>query len=141
VVEFLSPEWVSALDREARRSVALAACAGDTRVVMEQRVAMPDGSERAHHVVLADGGASVMVGRAATPDVVVHTDLATARDLALGRENAQHALAHGRLRLSGSVEALVERTESLRALDDVFAAVRAETTFAAPDAATVASAE
>ena len=71
----------------------------------------------------------------------MHTELATARDLALGQVNAQHALARGRLRLSGSVEALLERADALRALDDVFGTVRAQTTFSSSGAATVASAE
>jgi putative sterol carrier protein len=141
VVEFLSPEWIAALDLAARRSPRLAACATTTPLVVEQRVTMPDGSERAHHLVLTDGSASVALGRAATPDVVMHTDLETARDLALGQVNAQHALARGRLRLSGSVEALLARADALRALDDVFGAVRAQTTFSTSGAATVASAE
>jgi hypothetical protein len=71
----------------------------------------------------------------------MHMELATARDLALGHVNAQHALVHGGLQLSGSVEALLDRADALRALDDVFRAVRAETTFSPSGASTVASAE
>jgi putative sterol carrier protein len=129
VPQFLSPEWLDALDRAARRSPGLTGCTGPDALVLEQRIAMPDGSEHAHHVVLSDGDARVVAGRARAPDIVVHTDLAVACDLARGTVNAQHALAAGRLRIGGSLDALVERSDVLRDLDDVFASVRATTIF------------
>jgi hypothetical protein len=140
VVEFLSPEWVASLDRAARGSASLAACAQQDPFVVEQRVAMPDGSERAHHLVLDATGARVELGRAASPDIVLQTDAATARELALGNANAQDALESTRLRVGGAVETLAARSDALRELDDVFRAVRAATTFAVDDGPTVASA-
>jgi putative sterol carrier protein len=139
--QFLSPEWVDALDRAARASSLLAACADDHRLVLEQRVTLPDGSEHAHHLVLAPDGASVRLGRAQDADVVLTVDLETARDLARGALNAQQALARGRLRLGGDVAALTRRADALLALDDVFAATRATTTFTAANGAAVTSAE
>jgi hypothetical protein len=141
VAEFLSPEWVAALDAAARGATTLAAGAPGTPFVVEQRVVMPDGSEHAHHLVLAAEGARVELGRAPHPDIVLQTDWETARGLARGLVNAQHALAAGRLRVGGTIEALVDRGEALRVLDDVFRAVRDTTTFTAGDAPTVTSAE
>jgi putative sterol carrier protein len=86
----------------------------------------PDGSEHAHHLVLTDGCPRVRNGRADDPDVVLFTDLATARDLALGRTNAQRALTAGRLRVHGDVHSLLAHSEQLAALDDVFAQARSE---------------
>lgn len=129
VPQFLSPQWVAELDQAARRSSGLAGCTTAGALVLEQRIAMPDGSEYAHHVVLSDGDARVVAGRAPAPDVVLHTDLPLACDLARGTVNAQHALAAGRLRIGGDLDALVVRSELLRSLDDVFASVRTRTTF------------
>ena len=129
VPQFLSPEWVDALDRAARRSPGLTGCTGADALVLEQRIALPDGSEHAHHIVLGDADARVIAGRARAPDIVLHTDLAIACDLARGVVNAQHALAAGRLRVGGNLDALVERSDVLRGLDDVFASVRTTTTF------------
>jgi hypothetical protein len=49
--------------------------------------------------------------------------------LARGEANAQHALASGRLRVRGALDALTSRSDALREVDDVFASVRTETTF------------
>jgi len=60
------------------------------------------------------------------------TDYPTAVAIARGRENAQIALARGRLRLGGDVDALVKRADALGALDDATAALRAATTYPSP---------
>jgi hypothetical protein len=139
VPDFLSPAWVESLDRAARRSRRLAACATDETLVLEQRVELPSGAEHAHHLVMGPRETRVFRGRADRPDVVLCADLATARDLARGTVNAQHALTTGRLQIRGNVGALVGRSEELTALDDVFAAVRGETTFPPSDETPVAS--
>jgi len=68
----------------------------------------------------------------AAPDVRLTTDYPTAVNIALGRENAQIALARGRLRLGGDVEALVRRSDALGALNDATAALREATTYPSP---------
>ncbi|MEX2256321.1 MAG: SCP2 sterol-binding domain-containing protein [Acidimicrobiia bacterium] len=138
--EFLSPEWVDAVDRAARGSSALTACASATPFVLEQRVVCPDGNEAVHHLELTQHGARVVAGRAPHPNVVLTTDLDTACRLAQGSVNAQVALAAGRLRLGGDIDTLARRAEALLALDDVFAAVRATTTFPGADDAPITSA-
>lgn len=129
MAEFLSPAWIAALDEVARSSPELAACAGDAPFVLEQRVVLPDGTESVHHLRLAADGARVIAGAADDPDVMIVTDLETASDIARGETTAQRALANARLRVRGDVEALTRRAEALLALDDLFAGVRAETTF------------
>jgi hypothetical protein len=142
VAEFLSAEWIAALDAAARAASELAACAPDAPFVLEQRVSLArdddgdggDGDEEVvYQVVLAPDGARVVPGSTAEPDLVLLTDVATAGALARGERNAQSVLAEGGLRVRGDLRALTSRAEALRAVDDVFASVRAETTY--PDGA------
>lgn len=129
VAEFLSAGWIAALDAAARRSAALAACAGDERFVLEQRVVPPTGDQVVHHLVFAADGVRVRPGAASHPDVVLTTDLETAVAIARGGTNAQRALALGRLQVRGDLDVLTSRSSALAAIDDVFASVRAETTY------------
>ena len=64
-------------------------------------------------------------------DVRLTTDYDTATAIALGKENAQSALAQGRLRLGGDIDTLVRGAAALTALDDATAALRAATTYPA----------
>jgi putative sterol carrier protein len=129
VAEFLSAGWVAALDAAARRSTLLTACAGDGPFVLEQRVELPTGDQAVHRLVFAADGARVLPGATARPDVVLTTDLDTAVALAQGDVNAQQALAAGRLHVQGDLDVLTSRSDALAAVDDIFATVRAETTF------------
>ncbi len=63
-------------------------------------------------------------------DVTFVTGYETAVMLARGETNAQQALADGCLTVRGSIGALGAGASALAALDDVFAAVRAGTTYA-----------
>jgi putative sterol carrier protein len=128
VAEFLSAAWIAALDEAARGSPVLAACAGDEPLVIEQRVLLADG-ESVHHLQLAADGARVRPGPADEPDIVLSTDVETATALARGDVTAQSVLASGRLHVSGELESLARHSTALAAVDDVFAAVRRDTTF------------
>jgi hypothetical protein len=128
VAEFLSAAWIVALDEAARGSAALAACAADEPLVIEQRVVRAEG-ESVHHLQLAASGVRVLPGAADEPDVVLSTDLETATALARGDVTAQAVLASGRLHVSGELESLARHSAALAAVDDVFAAVRRDTTF------------
>jgi len=128
VPEFLSREWVAALDDAARTSAAFTDVA-EERFVLEQRVTFADGTEVRHHLVVSPDGARAIAGPAPDADIVLMVDYVTARDLARGATNAQRALAAGRLRVGGRIETLAHHGDALLALDDVFAAVRTTTTF------------
>ena len=137
MAEFLSPEWVAELDGAARRSPALAGPAGDEPLTVEQRVrGGPPGDVR-YHVVLADGGVRFVYGPAPEPDVLLVIDYAFAAEMHRGRGSAQDALAAGALKVRGDLDRLLARSEALLAIDDVFAAVRASTTFPAATGAAV----
>ncbi len=127
-MEFLSNEWIAALDGALRTHVGSSrsdASEGDA-VVIEQHVTRPDGSEVVYHLVLGpDPHVSVGPG----PDAAVRftTDEATAAGVARGELPAQRAFIEGRLRVGGDVSKLLSYRERLGALDDVFALVRART--------------
>ena len=94
---------------------------------MEQQVTgAPDG-DVAYHFILDDDGARVDGGSVANADLVIVTDFPTAVAIHTGETNAQRALATKRLSLKGDIGLLVRRADALKALDDVFAAVRAKT--------------
>jgi hypothetical protein len=122
--DFLSPEWISALDDAARTSDRLAAIGKDDAFVVEQRVTdAPDG-EACYHARLGPDGARVVQGPAPSPDVILVTDYETALALHRGETNAQRAIAAGRMKLRGHVELLLRRADALAALGDVFSATR-----------------
>lgn len=129
--EFLSAAWIDALDAAAR-TTALPDEAADASITVEQVVRdAPDGEVR-YHLRIESGHARVHRGPADAPDLRLYSDYDTAVGLQRGEINAQGALTDGRLRVQGRLEALRRASEALRALHDVFTAVRAATTFTAP---------
>jgi hypothetical protein len=129
VPAFLSDEWISSLDSAARDADASAL----SPLTLEQIVhGVPGRGEVRYRLVAADGHLTVATADAgdAGADISFNTDYATAVALARGDENAQDALAGGRLRLGGDLVLLAARADALAALDDLFAALRAETTYA-----------
>lgn len=126
--EFLSDEWFTALDAAAR-SVRLRHEV--TPFVLEQVVTgTGDGPpDVRYQVVFSDATVRVVKGAPQAPDVSFVTDIRTATRIARGEINAQRALASGRFRVGGSIEALVRRADALATLDDVFASVRGVTTY------------
>ena len=129
--EFLSETWLDELDRALRASDSAPALAP---IVIEQVVVDVPGRGEVRYRVRVDGdGAWVTAGGGPeSPDVRLTTDYPTAVAIALGQENAQIALARGRLRLGGDVDALVRRADALAALHDATAALRTATTYPSP---------
>jgi len=124
MAEFLSQEWIAELDAAA----ASLHSGSDARLTIEQRVHGVPGLPAAdviYHLVIEPSAARVASGAAGSPDVTITTDYETARALHEGRTTAQHALVSGEYKVRGRLTALRALTD----LDDVFAPVRARTTF------------
>ena len=124
--EFLSDAWLVALDEAARRAPPVPDVAP---FVIEQVVNEADGTGSTYHLVFTATEIRVVAGAAPDADVTFATDLDTASQLARGDTNAQQALAAGRFRIYGNLDSLTQRAAGLRALSDIFAAVRADTTY------------
>jgi putative sterol carrier protein len=130
VPSFLSDEWIDALDAAASSAPALAGVLADGTDVDElviEHVVDDEGTERAFHLVLGHGPARAHRGRADEPTITFAQDRATASAIASGAASAQSAFMSGKLRLGGRVDLLLEHHGALAELDDVFAAVRAQT--------------
>jgi hypothetical protein len=128
VPEFLSPEWIEALDAAARAAVVPDDIAA-VSIEVEQVVRDGPRGEVRYHLHLEDGRARVFPGPAASPHLRLIADYDAATRIQRGEVNAQEALAAGRLKVQGRFAQLVRADEALRALADVFAAVRAATTY------------
>jgi putative sterol carrier protein len=138
VPEFLSDEWVDALDAAVSSDAELARRANGATLVVQYVVegdvvegGVVEGPARSYHLVIADDAVRARSGPAPDPTVVFTTDRATAAAIATGRERAQVAFMAGRLRLGGDVTALLAHRDLLAGLDAVTEAVRDRTAFPA----------
>jgi len=122
VPEFLSDEWIAALDRAAQH----AQVDPSLSLVVQQVVNGPDGAVT-YHVSFDGGRVQVRPGPAPEPTVTFTLDRATAEAIATGEESAQSAFMAGRLRLGGDVTVLLDAHEALERLAGLFAEVRAGT--------------
>ena len=126
-VEFLSEEWLAAMDEAARnRPVDHDDPLGAVQLTVEQVVR--DGPR--WRLVVDHGRCSVEVGGDEDPDVRLTADRETAEAIAAGRLAALEAFIAGDLVLGGDVRRLLDHRAALEVLGDLFASVKAETTFA-----------
>ena len=115
---FLSPAWVA----------ALAEAAGTAAVDQEVRLTVRQVVDGVGWTIRVEDG-RVTVEDSAEADVTFLADRPTAQALVRGELGAQDALLVGRLRVRGDVAALLRAAPALAALDDLFAAVRDDTTY------------
>jgi hypothetical protein len=127
MVRFLSPEWIAALDAAAREATVPAG----VRLVIQQVVTDGDGGDGdvRYHLVLNDGRLQILPGEVAGADVTLVQTREVAAALSRGELNAQQALEAGRLKLRGDIGHLAREGRALSAMEDVFAAVRAVTSY------------
>ncbi len=123
---FLSPEWVVELDAALRRSPLRADGPGASLTYqLEARDA--DDRVHTHHILIGPDGARAGDGPAEDPDLVLVTDEETAFALHRNEINAQAAIASGRLRIRGDLEAFSRHATIIASLADLFTSLRAST--------------
>lgn len=122
-MEFLSNEWITALDDAARRRVVpdddpLAGLS----ITLEQEV-----DHMAWRMIVERGAVSVRrsVESDEPADVRLTCTTDVARSIFLGEMPPIEAFMNGTLRIGGNVAALMDARPALDALGDVFAAVEA----------------
>jgi putative sterol carrier protein len=98
------------------------------RLVVQQ-VVLDGDHEAAYALRIADGAVAVTPGRAVDADITFTQDRATAAAVARGELSAQAAFLAGRIRVGGEPTAAMAGARELAALGDLFAAVRAGTTW------------
>lgn len=128
MLEFLSAEWIDALD-DAAQAATLPESAADASLTVEQVVRNAPAGEVRYHLRLEDRGARIRRGPAEAPDLRLFADYDVAARLQRGEISAQQALAGGSLKVQGRLQRLVQAGEALQALEDLFAPVRAVTTY------------
>jgi len=121
--EFLSPSWLEAMRRAADGSVVPVV---EPTIVVQQLVTDRDV---AWWIELGAGTVALHVGRAGAPTVTFAQDAETAAAINQGTLSAQAAFMTGRLRVQGDVQVLLDRQAEMLGVDDVFAPVRADTTY------------
>ena len=123
---FLSTEWLDAM-------VAAGASARppdpSIDLAVQQIVTGTPAGEVAWVVRVHDGQVRVERGRTPAPSISFTLDATTAAAIHSGQLSAQAAFMTGRLRLGGDVGLLLAHQGTLSELEDVFASVRAATTY------------
>jgi SCP-2 sterol transfer family len=128
VPEFLSPEWIDALDATAQ-TVTLPDSEADVALTVEQVVRDAPGGEVRYHLRLEAGRVRVRHGRAEAPDIRLFAGYDIAARLQRGEISAQQALAAGDLKVQGVMQRVLPAGDALQTLEDLFAPVRAATSF------------
>jgi hypothetical protein len=105
VAEFLSPEWVRALDDVAHGSAV--PLAGRPLTIEQVVYSGPAGDVR-YQLRFADGEWSVVTGAPFPPDVVLVAHYVAARALYDGTTTAQDEFAHGRMKVRGHPDRLLD---------------------------------
>jgi len=121
--DYLSPAWFAAADELLRNDAGLRERTRGVHLVLQQTVTDDDGSTT-WHVVLSDGAVSLHMGPAEQAEVAFTCDRATAEAVRNGSEDAATAFLSGRLRMEGTVAALLEHASLFSDLDDVLAPLR-----------------
>jgi hypothetical protein len=127
-VQFLSDEWRTALDQAAMSLGGLAELGEEPFVLQQTITGGPDG-DISYRIEINATGARVVSGPAVDPTVSCRQDYQTAVAITTGQSSAQAAFMVGDLVIGGNLAALIERADALRNLDDIFADVRAQTTY------------
>jgi hypothetical protein len=125
MAEFLSDDWIAALDAAARRAPDLAVT---DPFVVEQVVDLGAGRDVRYQVQFGPDGTRVTREHLQPADVELLADRSTAWSLHQGALRAQDAFAQGRLKVRGRPELLAGRAELFERLERAWAEVRVGTT-------------
>ncbi|MEY2453619.1 MAG: hypothetical protein QOD92_3193 [Acidimicrobiaceae bacterium] len=125
---YLTPEWLDAAQRAVEADETLAK-ASNVRISVQQVVTGGPDGDAAYRVEIDDGTVRVVQGE--TPDATVTfvQDYQTASAIGRGELSAQGAFMSGLIRVRGDLPRLVECSDVFSEVDDVFAGLRAQTTY------------
>jgi putative sterol carrier protein len=129
VPRYLTPEWLDAAQRAVEADDTLAKATTDVRISVQQVVTGGPDGDTAYQVVIDDGTVRVVKGEAADATVTFVQDWQTASAIGRGELSAQGAFMSGRIRVRGDLPKLVECADVFSEVDDVFAGLRAQTTY------------
>jgi len=129
VPRYLSPEWFTAAQTALDASTSLKDASKGVAIDVQHLVTgAPDG-DLTFHVHVNDGTARIDRGETADPTVTFIESWDTAKAIAQGELSAQGAFMTGLIRVRGDLPKLVEHSDAFGGVDDVFASLRADTTY------------
>lgn len=125
-MEFLSDAWLEALD-----ATATAMPADEARSGLDLVIEFVVAGVRTYRLTFTDGALRVSPTLGGDPpaDVRMTGDHATSAAVASGRRSALDAFICGDLMLGGDTRLLLEHRAALETVGDLFASVKAATTF------------
>jgi putative sterol carrier protein len=129
VARYLSPEWFDEVNRAAAANDRLRTDTAGVDLTIQQVVTDAPEGAISYTVKVRDGHVEVVPGEDASADVTITEDWSTATAVAGGELSAPAAFMTGRIRVTGNVAVLLDVQGSLVGLDQVFADLRARTSF------------
>ena len=110
MADFLTDEWFDAMIERAAGAIASPA------ITMTLQQTVTTDSTVVWHTIIAGGTVQTVRGEAATADVRLVTNLATAKGINDGTVSAQRAFLDGELQIGGDLNALMAAREALAGL-------------------------
>jgi putative sterol carrier protein len=129
VPRYLTREWLDAAQRAVESDATLADATNDVQLTVQQVVTGGPDGDTAYHVVIDDGTVRVVSGKTNDATVTFTQNWETATAIAQGGLSAQGAFMTGLIRVRGDLPRLVEYSSVFGGVDEVFAALRMQTTY------------
>jgi hypothetical protein len=129
VPRYLTPEWLDAAQRAVEADATLADATKDVELTVQQVVTGGPDGDTTFHVVIDDGSVRVVKGEAGAATVTFVQNWETATAIGRGELSAQGAFMTGLIRIRGDLRKLIEHGNLFGGVDDVFAELRAQTTY------------
>jgi putative sterol carrier protein len=129
VPRYLTQEWLDAAQRAVDDDTTLADATKELQLTVQQVVTGGPDGDAAYHVVVDHGTVRVVNGEASDATVTFIQNWETATAIGRGELSAQGAFMTGLIRVRGDLPKLVEHGSVFGGVDDVFAELRAHTTY------------
>ena len=126
---YLTQEWLDAAQRAVEDDTTLVDATKDVHLTVQQMVTGGPYGDVSYHVVVDDGAVLVSKGEAGDATVTFIQAWDTATAIGRGELSAQGAFMTGLIRVRGDLPKLVEHGNVFGEVDDVFAELRAQTTY------------
>ena len=126
---YLTQEWLDAAQRAVEHDMTLIDATKGVHLTVQQMVTGGPDGDIAYHVVVDNGAVHVAGGEAGDATVTFVQDWDTACAIGRGELSAQGAFMTGLIRVGGDLPKLVEHGNVFGSVDDVFAELRAQTTY------------
>ncbi len=127
MAQYLSDEWFEEMQDAAAAYVPSEAT--ESRVSMRETVTGTPVGDVSYVMTIHHGKVSIDRDGASNADVTFTQDYTTAAALHRGETTTQEAFFAGKVKVAGHLNTLLDNSEALLGISEVFADVRADTTY------------